>query len=201
MNLVTYIKSNPDLTTVTCPGLTYARFNIAPPPSIGWSSCYFQTLYSAEQSKSKKNESTSNIAISTAATTATALDAGVVGSLNDSHKIDETAAAAAAAGAAANEILRIKQEDRVTIRDLEHLYYYREFRRIFATDEDVGVPRFSTDPCVGCGFQVQCTSYLPFHTPPHTFLSQYPNLTQLKSPTEMFCHICGAWPARSPPEG
>ena len=114
------------------------------------------------------------------------------------------------AAMAANEFLRIKQEDNVIIRDLEHLYYYREFRRIFPTDEEVGVPRFSTDPCIGCGFQVHyipfihfcdhyyhvfCTLSLKFHS------SFTPFYEQLKSPTEMFCHICGAWPARSPLEG
>ena len=108
-------------------------------------------------------------AVTAAAIAGAASSAGVVSSPSSSHTTDETTAAAA------NEILRIKQEDGVTIRDLEHLYYYREFRRAFVKDEDVGVPRFSTDPCIGCGFQVQ---YIPFHTAPHTpfHMVEYPNL-------------------------
>ena len=44
--------------------------------------------------------------------------------------------------------------DRVVIRDAEHLFYDRAFRRVFPHDADVGVERFGDDPCVACGFQV-----------------------------------------------
>lgn len=71
----------------------------------------------------------------------------------------------------AEEQARIAQEDRVVIRDAEHLVYYREFMRLYPE----GLPRkarHSTLPCVGCGYQ-------------------------LKHDQALFCHVCGAWPAQT----
>jgi asparagine synthase (glutamine-hydrolysing) len=64
---------------------------------------------------------------------------------------------------------RIAREDRVAIRDAEHLAYYRVFQRAFA-----GRPplvRYGSDPCTQCGYQL------------HDLQSS-------------FCVTCGAWPAR-----
>lgn len=69
------------------------------------------------------------------------------------------------------EKVRILQSERVVIRDAEHLYYYREFKKCFPTDDSLGVERFGSDPCIACGYQ-------------------------LRNIEEMFCYICGAWPAR-----
>ena len=55
----------------------------------------------------------------------------------------------------ASEARAALDHDRVVIKDAEHLFYYREFRRVFPTDADVGVARFASDPCVDCGFQVR----------------------------------------------
>lgn len=71
----------------------------------------------------------------------------------------------------AAEKAQIEVSDKVRIFDAEHLYYYRQFRQSFPSDSDTGLLRFESDPCVMCGFQ-------------------------LKTPTENFCHTCGAWPAR-----
>ncbi|KAJ3327515.1 hypothetical protein HDU76_011657 [Blyttiomyces sp. JEL0837] len=74
-------------------------------------------------------------------------------------------------------------EDGVRIRDAEHLHYYRVFREAFVSKTgekdsagrnvfDVpGVVRYGSDPCKDCGWQLQ-------------------------APTQSFCVVCGAWPAR-----
>ena len=61
--------------------------------------------------------------------------------------------------------------EKVRIRDREHLFYYNAFREEFPNDVP-DLQRFGSDPCCECGYQ-------------------------LKSPTEMFCRVCGAWPART----
>ncbi len=66
---------------------------------------------------------------------------------------------------------RILREDRIEIRDAEHLAYYRAFRRIFG--DRLGARTF--DPaasCAHCGFR-------------------------LPSATSTFCVTCGAYPARA----
>ncbi len=67
---------------------------------------------------------------------------------------------------------QIALEDRVEIRDPEHLAYYRLFRRIFG--DGPPLVRFGDDPCPKCGYQ------LPSHD-------------------SNFCMTCGAWPARGHP--
>jgi asparagine synthase (glutamine-hydrolysing) len=67
----------------------------------------------------------------------------------------------------------ILREDRVAIRDAEHLFYYRAFKKCFPADVGLGIERFGSNPCVACGYQ-------------------------LRKKEEMFCHVCGAWPARHP---
>ncbi len=67
------------------------------------------------------------------------------------------------------EIQRIREDDRVTIRDAEHLAYYRAFREVFG--DRPPLVRFGSDPCQGCGFE------LPRHD-------------------SNFCRTCGAYPAR-----
>ena len=67
----------------------------------------------------------------------------------------------------------------VTIKDVEHLYYYREFLRCFPPEQgalmtagkDINIERFTVDACVGCGYR-------------------------LRKSDDMFCYVCGAWPAR-----
>ncbi|KAJ3039392.1 hypothetical protein HDV00_012268 [Rhizophlyctis rosea] len=74
---------------------------------------------------------------------------------------------------------RIWIEDKIKIRDVEHLHYYRVFRRIFYKESDDGsggtwtcpVERYGSDPCRSCGFQLQ-------------------------RPEQYFCVVCGEWPAR-----
>jgi asparagine synthase (glutamine-hydrolysing) len=64
---------------------------------------------------------------------------------------------------------RIAREDRVQIRDAEHLAYYRIFQRVFGDTPPRS--RYLGDCCSKCGF--------PLPTPETTF-----------------CVTCGAWPAR-----
>jgi asparagine synthase (glutamine-hydrolysing) len=66
---------------------------------------------------------------------------------------------------------RILREDRVAIRDPEHLAYYRRFRSVFGGMPDL--PRFGPTACLGCGFD-------------------------LPDPRSRFCRVCGAYPARPP---
>lgn len=61
-------------------------------------------------------------------------------------------------------------EDRVVVRDKEHLFYYQAFRKAFPEGLSDG-PRWGSDPCRSCGYQIQSLS-------------------------ETFCHVCGEWPAR-----
>jgi asparagine synthetase B (glutamine-hydrolysing) len=65
---------------------------------------------------------------------------------------------------------RILAEDRVTIRDPEHLAYYRRFRAVFP--DGLAGPRFGPSGCDGCGYDLE---------PPGTLL----------------CRTCGAYPARA----
>jgi hypothetical protein len=69
----------------------------------------------------------------------------------------------------------ILEQDRVKIRDAEHLYYYRAFRRVFGPGCPPGMVRWGSDPCIACGFQLQ-------------------------QPTQTFCVVCGEYPARKPAE-
>jgi hypothetical protein len=69
----------------------------------------------------------------------------------------------------------ILEQDRVKIRDAEHLYYYRAFRRVFGPGCPLGMVRWGSDPCIACGFQLQ-------------------------QPTQTFCVVCGEYPARKPVE-
>ena len=79
------------------------------------------------------------------------------------------------------EVGRLLEEQGVAIKDVEHLYYYREFLKCFPPPEATGgsllagcgldIDRFAGDDCVGCGYR-------------------------LRNPSDMFCYVCGAWPAR-----
>ncbi len=71
--------------------------------------------------------------------------------------------------ALAAEVERIRRDDRVKIRDGEHLAYYRAFRRVFDGAPLLG--RFGPHACVHCGFD-------------------------LPTPDATFCVTCGAYPAR-----
>lgn len=64
---------------------------------------------------------------------------------------------------------RILEDERIAIRDPEHLEYYRRFRAVFG-GEPVR-PRFGANACDGCGYE-------------------------LDNPTTQFCRTCGAYPAR-----
>jgi asparagine synthase (glutamine-hydrolysing) len=64
---------------------------------------------------------------------------------------------------------RILREDRVEIRDAEHLAYFRAFRRV--CPDILGERTFGADACAHCGF----------------------DLPRLDS---VFCTTCGAYPAR-----
>lgn len=73
------------------------------------------------------------------------------------------------------EAARIKTEDGVIIRDAEHLHYFRVFKGLFGTEKGIeipGWPRHGSDPCLECGWQ-------------------------LESPTQLFCVVCGCYPART----
>ena len=77
----------------------------------------------------------------------------------------------------------IFEREGVVIKDLEHLFYYREFLRCFPSDctglkkKGLGldIERFVADACIGCGYQ-------------------------LRKPDDLFCYVCGAWPARVIPQ-
>lgn len=69
------------------------------------------------------------------------------------------------------EMRAIWEEDRVRIRDAEHLFYYKAFKRVFGEKGDCGIERWGSDPCKSCGYQFQ-------------------------SPEQTFCVVCGKWPAR-----
>jgi asparagine synthase (glutamine-hydrolysing) len=79
------------------------------------------------------------------------------------------------------EAERLQREHGVAIKDVEHLYYYREFLKCFPLPDEpqghmkagcgIDIDRYSGDDCVGCGYK-------------------------LRDPTDMFCYVCGAWPAR-----
>ena len=70
----------------------------------------------------------------------------------------------------------ILEKDGVEIRDSEHLHYYRIFQSVFSLEDETmeipGCPRYGSDPCRACGWQ-------------------------LEAPTQDFCVICGAYPARN----
>ncbi|KAJ3358907.1 hypothetical protein GGF32_009918 [Allomyces javanicus] len=87
----------------------------------------------------------------------------------------------------------VKTQYAITIRDAEHLLYFQHFRSVFLDRPHVPAPataielteadartrrvlpvRHGTDPCRECAFQLQ-------------------------APTQMFCVVCGAWPARDVP--
>lgn len=75
---------------------------------------------------------------------------------------------------------RILKEDGVEIRDVEHLEYFKVFKRVFGDDLNAYPEKLTKDgrdPCPGCGFN-------------------------LRSLDATFCVICGKWPARilPPPE-
>ncbi len=72
-------------------------------------------------------------------------------------------------GEVAAERDRIAREDRVEIRDAEHLAYYRVFRAVFGPAPPTG--RFGENSCAKCGFE-------------------------LPRPDATFCITCGAYPAR-----
>jgi asparagine synthase (glutamine-hydrolysing) len=79
------------------------------------------------------------------------------------------------------EVDRLQKEHGVAIKDVEHLYYYREFLKCFPLPDGpegylkagsgIEIDRFCGDECVGCGYK-------------------------LRNPSDMFCYVCGAWPAR-----
>lgn len=72
---------------------------------------------------------------------------------------------------------RILHEDHLIIRNPEHLYYYRVFRKAFPSlsDNNSRLPRRGSRGdegcCIACHFQ-------------------------LSRPTSDFCRVCGQWPAR-----
>ncbi|GAM26515.1 hypothetical protein SAMD00019534_096900 [Acytostelium subglobosum LB1] len=69
---------------------------------------------------------------------------------------------------------RVWLEDKIKIRDAEHLHYYRVFRKLFPVDDSNGYPslvRFGDDPCPACSYQ-------------------------MTSREQNFCVICGHYPAR-----
>ncbi|KAG0315967.1 hypothetical protein BGZ99_007145 [Dissophora globulifera] len=75
---------------------------------------------------------------------------------------------------------RILEEEGIKIRDVEHLQYFKVFKKVFGDDLSTypeKLKKDGRDPCPGCGF----------------------NLT---TPDQTFCVICGQWPARilPPPE-
>ncbi|KAJ3380376.1 hypothetical protein HDU92_006033 [Lobulomyces angularis] len=82
------------------------------------------------------------------------------------------------------EAKKILNEEKIVIRNSEHLLYYRVFKKVFSDKKsfesnniwwkNVPVKRFSTDPCKDCGWQ-------------------------LENPEQYFCVVCGAWPARTQP--
>ena len=69
----------------------------------------------------------------------------------------------------AQEQARIRREDRVEIRDAEHLAYYEAFRRVLPDSLDERT--FGPDSCAHCGFDLPRTD-------------------------SVFCTTCGAYPAR-----
>ncbi len=69
----------------------------------------------------------------------------------------------------AEEVEKIRRDDRVEIRSPEHLAYYREFRRVYGDAPPLG--RFGPHACAHCGFD-------------------------LPTPDATFCVTCGAYPAR-----
>ncbi|KAF9901090.1 hypothetical protein BX616_002384 [Lobosporangium transversale] len=75
---------------------------------------------------------------------------------------------------------KILAEEGIKIRDVEHLKYFKVFKKVFGDDMNQypeKLQKDGRDPCPGCGF----------------------NLT---TPDQTFCVICGQWPARvlPPPE-
>lgn len=64
---------------------------------------------------------------------------------------------------------RIAREDRIEIRDAEHLAYYRNFRGVFGDAPPLS--RYVGHYCKKCGYE-------------------------LPTPESTFCVTCGAWPAR-----
>ncbi|GAB4816888.1 hypothetical protein N2152v2_003934 [Parachlorella kessleri] len=49
---------------------------------------------------------------------------------------------------------RAAAEEGVEIRDREHLHYYQVFRTVFPGGEVLGKPRFGSDPCPKCHYQL-----------------------------------------------
>ncbi|KAF9574455.1 hypothetical protein EC968_006439 [Mortierella alpina] len=75
---------------------------------------------------------------------------------------------------------RILEEEGIKIRDVEHLQYFKVFKKVFGDDMSTYPEKLrkdGRDPCPGCGFN-------------------------LSTPDQTFCVICGQWPARvlPPPE-
>ncbi|GBG93471.1 hypothetical protein CBR_g71074, partial [Chara braunii] len=65
----------------------------------------------------------------------------------------------------------ILEADRVEIRDPEHLYNYRVFKRVFGEENPPGKGRWGEICCEGCGFDLQFDN-------------------------QVFCLTCGKYPAR-----
>ncbi|KAF9960043.1 hypothetical protein BGZ70_008698 [Mortierella alpina] len=75
---------------------------------------------------------------------------------------------------------RILEQEGIKIRDVEHLQYFKAFKKVFGEDMTTYPEKLrkdGRDPCPGCGFN-------------------------LSTPDQTFCVICGQWPARvlPPPE-
>ncbi|KAF9292296.1 hypothetical protein BGZ68_008261 [Mortierella alpina] len=75
---------------------------------------------------------------------------------------------------------RILEQEGIKIRDVEHLQYFKVFKKVFGDDMSTypeKLKKDGRDPCPGCGFN-------------------------LSTPDQTFCVICGQWPARvlPPPE-
>ncbi|KAF9958540.1 hypothetical protein BGZ72_000209 [Mortierella alpina] len=75
---------------------------------------------------------------------------------------------------------RILEQEGIKIRDVEHLQYFKVFKKVFGDDMSTYPEKLrkdGRDPCPGCGFN-------------------------LSTPDQTFCVICGQWPARvlPPPE-
>ena len=75
------------------------------------------------------------------------------------------------AGRFASERQRILEDERVEIRDPEHLAYYRRFRAVLGGDRTGA--RFGPNGCTACGYD-------------------------LEDDRTLFCRTCGAYPARRP---
>ncbi|KNE69518.1 hypothetical protein AMAG_19986 [Allomyces macrogynus ATCC 38327] len=89
-----------------------------------------------------------------------------------------------------------KNQYGITIRDAEHLLYFQHFRAIFLDRPHAPAPETTTELTELTEADARTRRVLPVR---HGSDPCRECAYQLQAPTQMFCVVCGAWPARDVP--